>query len=92
MAESTKTETIMTNTGVEIDESRLPPLPPLALAAYRRMWREPQLFDAYQEGDWLAFSGEEIVAAAPSLDELYRILDDMGEQDVFVVPATPAHF
>jgi hypothetical protein len=76
---------------VEIDEGTLPPMPPHVLAAFRRMWRDPELFDAYDEEDWLAFAGEEIVAAAPSLDDLYRILGEMGNPEVFIVPVSPAH-
>ena len=92
MAESTKTKPITIGSGVEIDEANLPPMAPHVLAAYRRMWREPGLFEAYGEGDWLAVAGEEIVAAAASLDDLYRILEEMDNPEVFIVPVSPGHF
>ena len=70
----------------------LPPVSPTVLAAYRHMWRAPHLFDGYEEGTWVAFSGEEIVAAAANLAGLHRLLDEIGQADVFIVPVSPGHF
>ncbi len=67
-------------------ESNLPPMPPRHLAAYRRMAREPQLFDGYEDGMWVAFSGEVIVAAGHDHDAVIRAAEEAGEADPLIVP------
>ena len=67
-----------------------PPTP--HLAAYQRMWREPHLLDAYQPGTWVAFSGENIVAAGPRLKDVIRAAEEAGEPDPLLVPLPPDDF
>jgi hypothetical protein len=64
-----------------------PPTP--YLAAYQRMWREPHLLDAYEPGTWVAFSGDQIVAAGPKLAEVVRAAEAAGEPDPLLVPIPP---
>jgi len=82
MAEATKAKTFTTHWGVEIDEAHLPPMEPYVLAAYRRMWTDPDVFAGYDPDAWVAFEGENIVAASTDLAELHRILDGMGKREV----------
>lgn len=67
-------------------EAHLPPMPPRHLAAYRRMAREPNLFTGYEDGMWVAFSGETIVAAGHDHDAVVRAADEVGESDPLIVP------
>jgi hypothetical protein len=49
----------------DLDSMSLPPMPPKILAAYKRMWLEPDLFDDMDPGEtgiWVVFSGANIVA------------------------------
>ena len=62
------------------------------LAAFLRMAREPNLLGAYEPGTWVAFSGDQIVAASPELDELHRVLAEAGERDPLIVPIMPEPF
>ncbi|HEY7034958.1 MAG TPA: DUF5678 domain-containing protein [Thermomicrobiales bacterium] len=76
------------------DEMNLPPMPPKILAAYKRMWSEPDLFDDFDPGDtgiWVIFSGERVVAHGPSLEEASRIAREAGEkdEDLLIVPLPP---
>lgn len=67
-------------------EAHLPPMPPRHLAAYRRMAREPNLFNGYEDGMWIAFSGETIVAAGHDHDAVVRAAEEAGEPDPLIVP------
>jgi hypothetical protein len=71
---------------IERSEANLPPMPPKHLAAYRRMAREPHLFDGYEVGMWVAFSGENIVAAGHDHDAVIRTAEEAGEPDPLIVP------
>ena len=75
-----------TGSVVDDSEAHLPPTPPRHLAAYRRMAREPHLFDGYEDGMWVAFSGETIVAAGHDHDAVIRAAGEAGELDPLVVP------
>jgi hypothetical protein len=91
MARSSKTAT---PPGHDLDSLSLPPMPPKHLAAYKRMWSEPHLFDDFdpgQTGIWVVFSGERIVAFGPSLEEVSRIARDAGQkdEDLLIVPVPP---
>jgi hypothetical protein len=61
-------------------------MPPGHLAAYRRMAREPDLFKGYEDGMWVAFSGETIVAAGHDHDPVVRAAEDACEPDPLIVP------
>jgi hypothetical protein len=50
------------------------------------MAREPDLLAAYSPGDWVAFAGEQIVAAGPNLSEVIRAAAAAGESDPLFVP------
>jgi hypothetical protein len=89
MATTTKSKTITTSWGTEIDEASLPPMEPFVLAAYRRMWTDPDVFAGYEPETWVAFAGEQIIAASTDLAELHRILDEMGERDVLLAQVDP---
>lgn len=67
-------------------EAQLPPMPPKHLAAYRRMARDPHTFDGYEDGMWVAFSGEMIVAAGHDHDAVIRAAEEAGEPDPLIVP------
>lgn len=56
------------------------------MAAFQRLAREPGLLDAFGPDDWVAFSGEEIVAAGPDYAEVVRASDAAGEPDPVIVP------
>ena len=91
MARSISTDT--TNLP-DLDSMSLPPMPPKILAAYKRMWLEPDLFDDMDPGEtgiWVIFSGEKIVAWGPSLEEVSRIAEEAGEkdEDLLIVPVPP---
>ena len=75
-------------TGPILDETeaQLPPMPPGHLAAYRRMAREPHVFDGYEDGMWVSFSGETIVAAGHDHDAVIRAAEEAGESDPLIVP------
>lgn len=75
-----------TGTDLDVSEEQLPPMPPGHLAAYRRMAREPKIFDGYEIGMWVAFSGEAIVAAGHDLDDVIRAAEEAGESDPLIVP------
>lgn len=67
-------------------------LPPLHLAAYRRMASDPHLFDPYPDDSWVAFAGETIVAAGPSLAEVIRDATEAGADDPLIVPVVSTPF
>lgn len=71
-------------------EAHMPPMPPRHLTAYRRMAREPNLFHGYEDGMWIAFSGETIVAAGHDHDAVVRAAEAAGEPDPLIVPRWPA--
>ena len=68
----------------------LPPIP--HLAAFRRMASDPHLFDDFEEDTWVAFSGDTIIAAGPSLEEVIREAAARGEDDPLIVPLMPDPF
>jgi hypothetical protein len=74
--------------GSVLDDSKahLPPMPPRHLAAYHRMVREPNLFNEYEDGMWVAFSGETIVAAGHDHDAVIAAAAEAGETDPLIVP------
>jgi hypothetical protein len=67
-------------------EAHLPPMSARHLAAYRRMAREPDIFKGYEDGLWIAFSGEAIVAAGHDHDAVVRAAEEAGEPDPLIVP------
>jgi hypothetical protein len=73
-------------------EAHLPPMPPGHLSAYRRMAREPDLFKGYEDGMWVAFAGETIVAAGHDHDAVVRAAEEAGESDPLIVPMTAGPF
>ena len=89
MVATTKTGTITTHWGTVIDESNLPPMEPFVLAANRRMWTDPDVFAGYDPETWVAFAGEDIVAASADLGELHRIVDELGVHDVLLAQVDP---
>ena len=89
MSTTTTSKTITTHWGTVIDEANLPPMEPFVLAAYRRMWTDPDVFAGYDPETWVAFAGENIIAASTDLSELHGILDEMGERDVLLAQVDP---
>ena len=79
-------------TVVDEREANLPPVPPHVLVAYRRMWRDPDVFAGFDPETWVAFSGETIVASAPNLKELHRILHEGGMSEVYILQVDPIGF
>ncbi len=78
----------------DLDALNLPPMPPKILAAYTRMWTELDLFATFDPGEngiWVVFAGQHIVAHGPSLEEVTRIARETGEkdEDLLIVPIPP---
>ena len=55
-------------------------------AAYLRMSREPHLFDDFGDDDWVTFSGDEIVASGPNLDDVMQAAESAGKEITLIVP------
>lgn len=69
-----------------IDTSNWPPISDDVKAAHLRMLREPHLFDDFGDDDWVAFSGDEIVASGPDLDDVLRAAEEAGKEVTLIVP------
>jgi hypothetical protein len=72
----------------DLESLALPPMPPKILESYKRMWRDPQLFDDLEVGDgglWVAMHGEQIVASGPELSTVLRMVDDYGPEDIIML-------
>lgn len=89
MAPVTSSRSEQAATAVEpepIDTSSWPPMSDDVTAAWVRMEREPHLLDGYGDDDWVAFSGDEIVAAGPDLDKVLHECDEAGKPATLIVP------
>ncbi len=67
-------------------EAHLPPMPSRHVAAYRRMAQEPDVFNGYEVGMWIAFSGETVVAAGYDHEAVIHAAEEAGELDPLIVP------
>lgn len=69
-----------------IDTTNWPPMSDDVRAAHLRMLREPHLFDDFGDDDWVAFSGDEIVASGPVLEDVMQRAEDQGKPVTLIVP------
>ena len=69
-----------------IDTSNWPPMSDEVRAAWIRMEQEPHLLDEFNDDDWVAFSGDEIVASGPDHDEVIKTAEQAGKPVTLMVP------
>jgi hypothetical protein len=90
MARSVETKTAPAR---NVDLSALPPMPPKILESHLKMWHDPHLFVDLEVGDeglWVAMYGEEIVATGTSHEEVLRLVENHGPDDILMQWLEPA--
>jgi hypothetical protein len=56
------------------------------LAAFQRLAREPDLLAPFDPDGWVAFAGDEIIAAGSDYADVVRAAIAAGEPDPLIVP------